>query len=202
MLGSALAGSRELRGAADVVVLGLARGGVPVAAEVAAALGAPLDVVIVRKLGVPGHVELAFGAITADRMVLNDPLIRSLDISPAERDSVIQRERSELTRRAAAYRGGRAAAVLDGKTVILVDDGIATGASMRVAALDARFAGAGKIIVAVPTAPTSARTELTSLADAFVCPHMPKHFVAVGMSYEDFTQTEGDEVRALLARAN
>jgi putative phosphoribosyl transferase len=190
---------REFDDAEDILVLGLARGGVPVAAEVAAALSAQLDVMIVRKLGVPGHQELAFGAITANRTVLNDSLIRSLRLAPAERDAVMRRERCELTRRAEAYRDGRPAAVLTGRTVILVDDGMATGASMRVAALDARAGGAAKVLVAVPTAPPSASSDLAGVADGFVCPHTPKPFVAVGMSYADFTQTKDEEVRALLS---
>lgn len=189
----------ELDDPRDLLVLGLARGGVPVAAEVAVALGAQLDVTIVRKLGVPGQEELAFGAITANRTVLNDGLLRSLRLTPAERDAVLQRERRELTRRAEAYRAGRPPAALTGRTVILVDDGIATGASMRVAALDARAGGAKKVIVAVPTAPPGAGSDLAGAADRFVCPYTPKPFVAVGMSYADFTQTEDDEVRALLS---
>jgi putative phosphoribosyl transferase len=202
VLGVALSTSRELDNAPNILVLGMARGGVPVAAEVAAALGAQLDVTIVRKLGVPGHEELAFGAITADRMVLNDSLIRSLGIPPAERDAVVARERRELTRRAHAYRGGRPAATLTGRTVLLVDDGMATGASMRVAALDARQGGAAKVIVAVPTAPASAAKQLTGLADGFVCTYTPRPFVAVGMSYSDFAQTEDAEVCALLNRCD
>ncbi|CAN5750185.1 hypothetical protein BH09ACT8_BH09ACT8_66690 [soil metagenome] len=186
----------------DGIVLGLARGGVPVAAEVAADLGAPLDVVVVRKLGVPGHEELAFGAITERFMVVNDSLIRSLHISARQRDRVVERERGELARRVALYRDARPAPTLAGRTVLLVDDGIATGASIQVAALDARRAGAAQIIIAVPTAPAAAESELADVADRFVCPHTPKNFVAVGMSYADFTQVEDDEVRAALRRGD
>jgi putative phosphoribosyl transferase len=188
----------EFAGRHDVVVLGLARGGVPVAAEVAAVLGAQLDVTVVRKLGVPGHEELAFGAITERFMVVNDSVIKSQRITEPQRERTLGRERRELARRLALYREGRPVPTLTGRTVILVDDGIATGASMRVAALDANGAGAALVIVAVPTAPAAAQSELADVADRFVCPHSPKHFVAVGMSYADFTQVEDDEVRAAL----
>jgi predicted phosphoribosyltransferase len=183
---------------ADAVVLGLARGGVPVAAEVAAALGAQLDVVVVRKIGAPGHEELALGAITGTLMVLNHSLIRSLGIAQSVVDGVVARERGELARRVIAYRSGRTEVSLTGRTVILVDDGIATGASMHVAALEVRNKGAAKVIVAVPTAPPQAGSELAGVAELFVCPHFPKNFVAVGMSYADFTQVEDDQVRAAL----
>jgi putative phosphoribosyl transferase len=201
-LAKALTADRCFDGVADSVVLGLARGGVPVAAEVADALGAPLDVEVVRKLGVPGQPELAFGAIAAHLMVLNDSLIGSLAITEAALDAVMARERRELARRATAYRGGRARVDLTDRTVILVDDGVATGASMHVAVLDVRSAGAAKVIIAVPTAAASARAELAALADGFVCPHNPKDFVAVGMSYSDFTQVDDGQVCALLDRPN
>ena len=188
----------EFAGQLDVIVLGLARGGVPVAAEVAAVLGAQLDVTVVRKLGVPGHEELAFGAITERFMVVNDSVIKSQRITEPQRERTVERERRELARRLALYREGRPAPTLTGRTVILVDDGIATGASMRVAALDANGAGAAQVIVAVPTAPAAAQSELADVADRFVCPHIPKHFVAVGMSYADFTQVDDDVVRAAL----
>jgi putative phosphoribosyl transferase len=185
---------------ADAVVLGLARGGVPVAAEVAAALGAQLDVAVVRKIGAPGHEELALGAIAGRLMVLNESLVRSLGIAQSVVDGVVARERDELARRVLAYRGGRDEVSLAGRTAILVDDGIATGASMHVAALEVRNKGAAKVIVAVPTAPPRAASELAGVAELFVCPHTPKNFVAVGMSYADFTQVDDDEVRAALDR--
>jgi putative phosphoribosyl transferase len=199
-LARALAADQHLDDARDGVVLGLARGGVPVAAEVADALGAQLDVEVVRKLGVPGQQELAFGAIAEHLMVLNDSLIRSRAITEAALTAVVIRERRELARRATAYRRGRARLDLAGRTVILVDDGVATGASMHVAVLDVRRAGAAKVIIAVPTAAASARAELAAIVDGFVCPHNPKDFVAVGMSYSDFTQVEDRQVRALLDR--
>jgi putative phosphoribosyl transferase len=193
-----LTADRHLDVARDSVVLGLARGGVPVAAEVATALGARLDVAVVRKLGVPGQEELAFGAITEHLMVLNHSLIRARGITESALDAVVAHERRELARRAVAYRGGRAAAELAGRTVILVDDGVATGASMHVAVLEVRRSGAATVIIAVPTAAAAARAELSALVDGFVCPHNPKAFVAVGMSYSDFDQVDDDQVRALL----
>ena len=188
------------RGKPDVLVVGLARGGLPVAAEVAAGLNADLDVAVVRKLGVPGHEELALGALSRDRMVMNDQIVGSLAISEGKLQAVIDRERVELARREDAYRGGRPPVEVTGRTVILVDDGMATGATMRVAALDARAGGANRVVVAVPTAPVSAQSEFASLADEFVCPHTPRPFVAVGMSYQQFDQLDDDEVRATLAR--
>jgi putative phosphoribosyl transferase len=199
-LAEALCSHPEVAGTDDAVVLGLARGGVPVAAEVAAALGAALDVVVVRKIGAPGHEELALGAIAGKLMVLNQSLIRSLGIAQSVVDEVIARERDELARRVTAYRSGREEVALAGRTAILVDDGIATGASMHVAALEVRAKGAAKVIVAVPTAPPQAASELAGVADVFVCPHTPKNFVAVGMSYADFAQVDDDEVRAALNR--
>jgi predicted phosphoribosyltransferase len=187
------------RADADSLVVGLARGGLPVAAEVARGLGAELDVAVVRKLGAPGHEELALGAITRDRMVLNDALVRSLRISPDTIDSVVAAERRELRRRETAYRGGRGPAAMRDRVVILVDDGIATGASMRAVALDARDQGAARVIIAVPTAPADVVEDFRDVADDFVCPHTPSPFLAVGLSYEHFDQTSDDEVRALLS---
>jgi putative phosphoribosyl transferase len=194
---SALAGYRNEPG---VLVLGLARGGVPVAAQVADDLGADLDVAVVRKLGVPGHEELALGAISPQRIVLNDALIRSLGVSDSALDAVIERERHELARRETAYRDGGSPASVTGRTVILVDDGIATGASMHVAALDARAQDAARVVVAVPTAPRQAKAEFDSVADEFVCPYTPEPFLAVGLSYTDFRQVSDGEVRGILSR--
>jgi len=184
----------------DLLVIGLARGGVPVAAQVAAGLGAELDVSVVRKLGLPGHEELALGAISGEHMVLNNSLVRSQGVSAEALDAVIERERRELARREVVYRGGRPRADAAGRTVILVDDGLATGATMHVATLDARAGGAGRTVVAVPTAPTVARSEFASLADEFVCPYTPAPFIAVGMSYRCFAQVDDEEVCDLLAR--
>ena len=197
VLAAALAG---YRGRPGLVVVGLARGGVPVAAEVADALGAPLDLAVVRKLGVPGHEELAMGAISAEHTVVDEALMRSQGVSAAALDEVIERERRELARRSALYRGGRPAADLTGRTVILVDDGLATGATMQVAVRDARSAGAAAVIVAVPTAPRRAAREFASLVDDFVCPYTPEPFRAVGMSYGRFGQVDDDELLAALRR--
>jgi putative phosphoribosyl transferase len=196
--GRVLAEALTAHAHSGAVVIGLARGGVPVAAEVAAALGAPLDVAVVRKLGVPGHEELAFGAISGTRMVRNDRLIRALGITESTVQEVIEREQRELRRREAVYRGGRPARPIAGREVILVDDGVATGASMQVAALDAHTGGAAGVIIAVPTAPHSAGAEFAYLTKEFVCPHTPGGFVAVGVAYADFSQVSDDEVCALL----
>jgi len=184
----------------DLLVVGLARGGVPVAAQVAAGLDADMDVAVVRKLGLPGHEELALGAISGEHMVLNNSLVRSQGVSAAALDAVIERERRELARREAVYRGGRPQAAIAERTVILVDDGLATGATMHVATLDARAAGASRVVVAVPTAPVVARSEFAFLADEFVCPYTPSPFIAVGMSYRSFGQVDDEEVCAILAR--
>ncbi len=183
-----------------VLVVGLARGGLPVAAEVAAGLRADLDVAVIRKLGVPGHEELALGALSGRRIVLNDEIVRAVAITDDKLQAVIDQERIELARREKAYRGGRPPIDVTGRTVILVDDGLATGATMHVAALDARAGGADRVVVAVPTAPARAGSEFASLADEFVCPHTPSPFVAVGMSYQRFDQLDDEEVRAVLAR--
>lgn len=190
----------EFRGRTDVVVLGLARGGVPVAFEVARALGAPLDAYIVRKLGLPGREEFAAGAIAAGgRIVLNDDVVRALGVGPDQLRPIVERETRELERREAAYRGSRPPVDVAGKTVILVDDGLATGASMRAAVTTLRESEPARIVVAVPAAPESTCRELSALADDVVCASMPTPFLAVGESYWDFTQTGDDEVRTLLA---
>jgi len=190
----------EYRDQPDVLVLGLPRGGVPVAWEVAAALHAPLDVFVVRKLGAPRWEELALGALSSGGgLVLNDEVIRSLQISDEQLGQVIERETAELARREAAYRGERPPTELTGKTVILVDDGIATGASMRAAVRAVRSARPGRIVVAVPVAPASAQRQLAGVADDVVCVTVPASFMAVGEYYGDFSQTTDDEVRKLLA---
>jgi predicted phosphoribosyltransferase len=201
--GRVLAGLLEkYRGRDDVLVLGLPRGGVPVAYEVAAALGAPLDVFLVRKLGVPGHEELAMGAIASGgAVVINDDVIRGLDIGPEVVEQVANREGLELLRREAAYREGRPPPDLIGKVVILVDDGLATGSSMLAAVHALRQHGPAKIVVAVPAAPESTCRQLSSVVDDLVCATTPSPFIAVGQSYWDFTQTNDDEVRRLLREA-
>lgn len=186
----------------EVIVLGLPRGGVPVAFEVAQALRAPLDVFLVRKLGVPGHEELAMGAIASGgELVLNDEVVRGLGPTHHEIEGVARRERQELERRERAYRGHRAAPRLEGRTVILVDDGLATGSSMRAAVRAVRRAVPHRIIVAVPVAPAETCEVLSREADHVVCLATPEPFLAVGLWYVDFAQTTDDEVRALLAQA-
>ncbi|ANW67874.1 hypothetical protein BCA37_19310 [Mycobacterium sp. djl-10] len=185
----------------DTVVLGLARGGVPVAAVVARELGASLDVMVVRKLGAPGQPELALGAITAERRVFNTRLIADLGVSPADLDAVAEREQHELRRREQAYRQGRAALDLAGRLVVVVDDGVATGASMRVAALALRDAGVARLVIAVPTAPPTVGTLFADVADEVVCVHTPAPFAAVGLSYLHFDQVDDAEVQAALAQA-
>jgi predicted phosphoribosyltransferase len=201
--GRVLAGLLDhYRGRADVVVLALPRGGVPVGYEVATALGAPLDVFSVRKLGVPGHEELAMGAIASGGvLVLNDDVIRGLGISPETIQRVAEEEGRELLRREQAYREGRPALDVIGKVVILADDGLATGASMRAAVQALRELRPARIVVAVPAAPESACQELAAMADEVVCATTPSPFSAVGASYWDFTQVTDEEVRDLLRAA-
>jgi predicted phosphoribosyltransferase len=184
----------------DVAVLGLARGGVPVAAELAAALRAPLDVLVVRKLGVPGQEELAFGAIAAGgARVVNRSLVETLALSPELIGEVARRERRELERREQAYRAGRPPLPVARRHVLLVDDGLATGASMRAALLAVRRGDPAAAIVAVPVAPPETCVALAREADGLVCLLMPERFVAVSAWYERFEQTTDEEVIALLA---
>ena len=186
-------------GRADVVVLGLPRGGVPVAAEVARALGAPLDVFCVRKLGVPGEPELAMGAIaTGGVVVVNEAVVAEISVSPDLVAEVAAAERAELDRRERAYRGDRPPLPLAGRTVVLVDDGLATGASMRAAVRAVRSAGPARVVVAVPVAAAETCRSLEAEADEVVCPLAPKGFRAVGGWYEDFSATSDDEVRRCL----
>jgi len=186
----------------DVIVLGLPRGGVPVAYEVARRLGVPLDVFIVRKLGVPGFEELALGAIASGGVrVLNEDVIRALPNANALIESVTTRELAELARREQIYRDGRPAPDIGGRTVILVDDGLATGATMRAAVAALRQLGAAKIVVAVPVGAADTCREIEQEVDETVCAMAPEWFQAVGQFYEDFSQTSDDEVRELLARA-
>jgi putative phosphoribosyl transferase len=193
---------RHLAGQRDVLVLGLPRGGVPVASAVARALGAPLDVLVVRKLGVPGHRELAFGAIASGGVrVLNQELVIGLGLEPRVINAAAAAEQEELQRRERAYRGDAPALDLMGKTVVLVDDGLATGASMRAAVMAVRARRPAQIVVAVPTAASQAYDELRDLADDVVCAETPAYFVAVGERYDDFRETSDEEVRTLLAEA-
>jgi predicted phosphoribosyltransferase len=187
--------------AGDAIVLGLPRGGVPVAFEIAHALHLPLDVFVVRKLGVPGQEELALGAIAGGGMVvLQSDVIAAFSIQQETIDAVVARERLEIERREAAYRDGRPSALLDGRTVILVDDGLATGATMT-AAVRALRPVARRVLVAVPVATLSTRDELRREADQVVCLETPEPFHAVGEFYRNFDQTSDAEVRALLAQA-
>jgi len=189
---------------ADAVVLGLARGGVPVAYEVASALGLELDVFLVRKLGVPLHPELAMGAIaTGGVRVLNQDIIAELRIRPEDIERVAGMEEQELGRRELAYRNGRQPARVRGRTVVLVDDGLATGASMRAAVEAVQQMGAARIVVGVPVAAAETCAELESMFPNLecVCPLTPNPFYAVGLWYREFRATSDDEVRELLARA-
>ncbi len=185
----------------EVIVLALPRGGVPVAYEIAKSLDVPMDVFIVRKLGVPMQEELAMGAIaTGDAVVFNDEIIEQLSISKASIDRVIKAEKQELKRREVAYRGDRPYPEFKNKKVILVDDGIATGASMRAAIKAIRQQSPSEIIVAVPVAAFTTCVELSELVDKVVCPLKPTFFYAVGAWYDDFTQTTDEEVHGLLAK--
>ena len=201
--GRVLAGELDrYAGRDDVVVLALPRGGVPVAREVAKALGAPLDVFVVRKLGVPGHRELAMGAVASGgALVLDERLIRSLGITKAEIQETIAAEMRELERRERAYRDGRDLPELTGKTVILVDDGLATGSTMRAAALAVRRHHPARIVVAVPVAAAETCDEFRGEVDEIICAVTPRPFHAVGLWYDDFSQTSDEEVRELLAQA-
>jgi len=184
----------------NVQVLGLARGGVPVGSQVAHALHAPLDVFLVRKLGVPQWEELAMGALASGGgVVINENLVRSLGISDEQMQEAIERETDELHRREHAYRGDRPPVELTEKTVILVDDGIATGASMLAAVRAVRADAPSAVVVAVPVGPQSTCRELAAEADDVVCAMMPPGFEAVGQVYEDFHQVTDDEVRELLS---
>ncbi|MGV0580906.1 erythromycin esterase family protein [Mycolicibacterium elephantis] len=188
------------RGREDVVVLGLARGGVPVAWEVAAALGVPLDAFIVRKLGAPGHEEFAMGALASGgHVVVNDDVLRALRVTPEQLRDVAEREGRELIRREAVYRGGRPPLEVAGKTVILVDDGLATGSSMLAAVQALRERNPKAIVVAVPAAPESTCRQFAGMVDDAVCATMPTPFRAVGEWYWDFRQVSDQEVRDLLA---
>jgi predicted phosphoribosyltransferase len=189
------------RSRVDAIVLGLPRGGVPVAYEVARRLGLPLDVFVVRKLGVPGYEELAMGAIASGNVVvLNADVMRAVPNSEAILEMVRAREKIELQRRENRYRQERPAPDLRGRVVLLVDDGLATGATMRAAAAALRKQGVAKIVVAVPVGAPETCREIELEVDETICAFMPDFFHGVGQFYEDFSQTTDDEVRELLAR--
>jgi putative phosphoribosyl transferase len=186
----------------NVLVLALPRGGVPVAYEVAAVLNAPLDVFIVRKLGVPGHEELAMGAIASGGIrALNSSVIQQLKIPQSAIDAVAAREYKELQRREHLYRGDKPSLNVSGQTVILVDDGLATGSTMKAAVVSLRQQNPARIVVAVPTAPAETCDELQREADEVICAVTPEPFYAVGQWYEEFEQTTDAEVTELIRRA-
>jgi putative phosphoribosyl transferase len=188
---------------ADVVVLGLPRGGVVVASEVARALGAPLDVIVVRKLGVPFQPELAMGAIAeGGERVINDTTVRLAEVDPEGLAGVEGREAGELVRQASRFRADRAPVSLGDRTVIIVDDGIATGSTARVACRVARAQGAARVVVAAPVGPPGIQAELADVADEVVCPYTPGHFRAIGQWYDDFSATSDQEVVDLLKAAD
>jgi predicted phosphoribosyltransferase len=201
--GMALAAAlRQYAHERDLLVLALPRGGVPVAYEVAQALGAPLDLLLVRKLGAPGQEELALGAIAAGGVrVLNTDVVAALGIPDRVIDSIAAREERELQRRAAAYRGDRPPPDLAGRTVVLVDDGLATGATMQAAVAAARAQHPRRLVVAAPVASSESVHSLWPLVDDLVCVQVSDDFSAIGFWYEVFDQTSDDEVRALLERA-
>jgi len=183
----------------DVLVLALPRGGVPVAFEVAQALGAPLDLFLVRKLGTPGHRERAMGAIASGGVrVLNDDVVHWYGITPVEIEAVAREEQRELERREAAYREGREPVPIEGRTVILIDDGLATGSTMRAAVQAVRQRRPARVVVAVPVGAPQTCDELSAIADEVVCARTPEPFAAVGQWYLDFDQTTDQEVRGLL----
>ena len=199
--GHALAAAlQQFAGRDDVVVLGLPRGGVPVAHEVAKSLAAPLDVFVVRKIGMPGHEEFAVGAIASGgTQVLDEDLIRRYQLSEPAIEAVCRRERIELERRERLYRAGRPLIAVEGRLVILVDDGLATGSTMRAAIQAVRDLRPSRIVVAAPVGAAETCRALARMADAVICPFTPEPFSAVGLWYGDFSPTMDDEVRALLA---
>lgn len=186
----------------ETIVLGLPRGGVPVAAEIARVLDAPMDVIVVRKLGVPGHEELAMGAIGEGGVkVLHSDVVEPLGITPDEIRVVERRESAELERRVEAFRRGVAPPDIAGRQVVVVDDGIATGSTIRAACQVARAKGAARIVIAVPVAPSGWERRMSDVADELICVSSPRRFGAIGAFYRDFRQTSDDEVTSLLAAA-
>lgn len=193
---------KEYADRSDVVILALPRGGVPVGLELARALHAPLDLMLVRKLGVPGHEELAMGAITSNARVLNEDVVASCGIGTEALERETQAEQQELARRAARYRGDRPWPELKDRCVILVDDGIATGATMEAAVRAVRTENPAEIVLAVPVAPPSAIHRFEPLVDRFVCLLYPESFWAIGAWYRDFSQLNDGEVIAMMAEAD
>jgi predicted phosphoribosyltransferase len=187
----------------DVVVLALPRGGVPVAFEIAEALDAPLDIFVVRKLGMPGHPEYAMGAIASGGIrIINDDVVRWYGISPAAIEAVAREELAELERREREYRRGRPLTGLRGRTAILVDDGLATGSTMRAAVQAVRAYSPARVVVAVPVGALATCAGFNDITDEIICARTPEPFSAVGLWYRDFSQTSDEEVRSLLeARA-
>ena len=193
----------EYAGRSDVLVLALPRGGVPVAFEVASALAAPLDVFLVRKLGVPGHPELAMGAIAAGGVeLLNEALIRDLGVPAALVEQTAVRERLELERRDRLFRGGRRPAIVRDRTVVLVDDGLATGSTMEAAIVALRQHAPKLIVVAVPVGARETCGRIRRIAERVVCLQTPERFSAVGLWYDEFAQTSDEEVTGVLAAAD
>ncbi|MEN9835714.1 MAG: hypothetical protein RL011_1907 [Pseudomonadota bacterium] len=203
-LAAKLATEHRIKGLKNPLVLGLPRGGIPVAYEIAKRLGAQLDVLVTRKLGVPGHEELAFGAIGPEGIcILDEGLIKDCDITKSQIEVVVRRESLELTRRQALYRVGESGPIsFSGRAVILVDDGIATGATMRAAAEASRKLGAQMIVVAIPVAPVDGAERLGKDVDIYICTYTPPFFASVGEWYDDFSQTSDEEVVRLLKLAN
>lgn len=193
---------RDEAAGADTVVLALPRGGVPVGFEVASALGAELDVLPVRKIGVPGQEELAMGAIASGGALhVEQDTMNAVHVSQARFNEVLAREQAELARRETVYRGDRPPTRVEGRTVIVVDDGIATGATMKAAVLALRSRRPSRIVAALPVAPTGAEVDFDGIVDAFVCVAQPALFFSVGQYYDDFGETTDEDVRALLQRA-
>jgi putative phosphoribosyl transferase len=193
---------RQYTGRTDVLVLGLPRGGVPIASAIADSLGVPMDLLLVRKLGLPGQEELAIGAIACGGVVvMNDPLVQATQLSGEVIDAVVERERQELQRREREYRGERAPAEIKDKCVILVDDGLATGSTMRAAVAAIKLLAPRRVVVAVPVASQEAIEAVRLEVDEIVCPAIPTSFRAVGQWYTEFSQVTDQEVRSLLSRA-
>lgn len=192
---------QHYKGRNDVVVLALPRGGVPVASEVAKELGAPLDIFVVRKLGMPGHREVAMGALASGGVrVLNEDVVGWYRIPPAAIEAIAREEQAELERREHAYREDRTAVDLQGKTVLLIDDGLATGSTMKAAVQAVRAHHPARIVVAVPVGSPETCREFAEVADEIVCGREPQMFRAVGQWYVDFSQTTDEEVRDLLRK--
>jgi putative phosphoribosyl transferase len=192
----------EYAGRHDVVVLGIPRGGIPVAYEIAKEIKAPLDILVLRKLGVPGQEELGFGAVARGGIrILDSEIVLAMRIGAPEIERIAGEQRLEVERRESAYRGGMASLDVRGKIVIVVDDGIATGSSMRVAIVALRQMAPAGIVVAAPVAAYSAARRLETQVDAFICTQTPKVFNAIGEFYDDFSQVSDDEVKELLTRA-